>query len=315
MVLELLAAGEKVVVLDNLSTGFRASVAEDAKLIIGDIGDQELVENIIRDHAVAAVIHFAGSIIVPESVSNPLKYYHNNTSNSRTLLAACVAGGVKHFIFSSSAAVYGNPETNPVFEDADLSPMSPYGTSKLMTEQMLRDVSAAHDISYAALRYFNVAGADPQGRVGQSTPEATHLIKVACQAALGARSHIDVFGTDYPTGDGTCIRDYIHITDLVRAHLLALVHMRKNPGNIVMNCGYGRGFSVLEVIKAVEKAAGHSFDVRMAPRRAGDPAAIVAGAKFVRDELGWKPEHDNLDEIVAHAYAWERGLTKTKSVA
>ncbi len=315
MVLELISAGEEVVVLDNLTTGFRASVAKEAKLVIGDIGDQELVEQIIREHGVEAVIHFAGSIIVPESVTDPLKYYSNNTAKSRDLLAACVACGVKHFIFSSSAAVYGNPETNPVFEDARLEPVSPYGTSKLMTELMLRDVSAAHDISYAALRYFNVAGADPRGRIGQSTPEATHLIKVACQAALGARPFMEVYGTDYPTGDGTCIRDYIHVSDLARAHLLALVHMRENSGNIVMNCGYGRGFSVLEVVKAVEKAAGHGFDVRMAPRRAGDPAAIVAGAGFVRDVLGWKPEHDDLCEIVAHAYAWEHRLVTSKSAA
>jgi UDP-glucose 4-epimerase len=315
MILELLSAGEEVVVLDNLSTGFRSAVASEARLIIGDVGDQDLVEKTLAEHEVDAVIHFAGSIIVPESVTNPLKYYHNNTGNSRTLLAACVARGVKHFIFSSTAAVYGMPEKNPVFEDAPLKPISPYGASKMMTEMMLHDVSAAHDISFSALRYFNVAGADPQGRVGQSTPEATHLIKVACQTALGARPHIDVYGADYPTDDGTCIRDYIHVTDLVRAHLLALVHMRENPGNIIMNCGYGRGFSVLEVIDAVKKAAGHSFDVRMAPRRAGDPAAIVAGARFVRDVLGWKPAHDNLDEIVTHAYAWEKNLINSRPAA
>ena len=315
MVLELLGAGEDVVVLDNLSTGFRAAVAKEARLIIGDIGDSELLERVLTENSVEAVIHFAGSIIVPESVTDPLKYYHNNTSNSRTLLAACVAHGVKHFIFSSTAAVYGMPEKNPVFEEAKLAPISPYGTSKMMTEMMLQDVSAAHDISFSALRYFNVAGADPQGRVGQSTPEATHLIKVACQTALGARPYMEVYGTDYPTDDGTCIRDYIHVTDLVHAHLLALVHMRENAGNMIMNCGYGRGFSVLDVIKAVEKAAGHGFDVRMAPRRAGDPAAIVAGARFVRDVLGWEPSHDDLDEIVAHAYAWEKGLITSRPAA
>ncbi len=315
MVLELIGAGEDVVVLDNLSTGFRRSVAGEAKLIIGDIGDQEHVGQIVREHCVDAVIHFAGSIIVPESVIDPLKYYHNNTCNSRALLAACVAGGIRHFIFSSTAAVYGMPEENPVFEDARLNPMSPYGSSKLMTEMMLHDTSAAHNISFAALRYFNVAGADPEGRIGQSTPNATHLIKVACQAALGERPYMEVYGTDYPTDDGTCIRDYIHVSDLVRAHLLTLLHMRRHSGNIIMNCGYGRGFSVLEVVRAVEKAAGHGFDVRMAQRRPGDPAAIIAGAEIIREVMGWKPEYDDLDEIVSHAYAWERGLIAGKSAA
>lgn len=305
MVLELIDAGENVVVLDNLSTGIRDSVHPDAHLTVGDIGDEALTAHLIKEHDVEAVIHFAGSIIVPESVADPLKYYGNNTANSRALIAACVAGGVKRFIFSSTAAVYGMPDKNPVFEDMPLKPISPYGSSKLMTEIMLRDVAAAHDFSFAALRYFNVAGADPEGRTGQSTPEATHLIKVACQTALGARSHIEVYGTDYPTPDGTCIRDYIHVSDLANAHLLALKHLRKGSEPLFINCGYGQGFSVLEVIRAVEKAAGHSFDVRMSDRRAGDPAAVIAGVKSVHDVLGWQPRLNDLDTIVRHAYDWE----------
>ena len=314
MILELLDAGEEVVVLDNLSTGFREAVAPQATLIIGDVGDGELVERVLRDHGIDAVIHFAGSIIVPESVEKPLKYYGNNTANSRTLIEACVNQQVRHFIFSSTAAVYGMPKKNPVFENEPLNPMSPYGSSKLMTEIMLGDTAAAYPFHFAALRYFNVAGADPQGRVGQSTPNATHLIKVACQAALGQRPYMQVFGTDYDTPDGTCIRDYIHVVDLARAHLLALGHLRGGHGNLIMNCGYGTGFSVLEVVEAVKRAAGHDFDVRMAARRAGDPAAIVAGADQVR-ELGWQPQHDDLDRIVAHAYAWEKTLGETGSPA
>jgi UDP-glucose 4-epimerase len=310
MILELLEAGEEVVVLDNLSTGFREAVAAEATFVIGDVGDGELVERVLRDHGVDAVIHFAGSIIVPESVEKPLKYYANNTANSRTLIEACVNQQVRNFIFSSTAAVYGMPENNPVFENEPLNPMSPYGSSKLMTEIMLGDTAAAHSFNFAALRYFNVAGADPQGRVGQSTPNATHLIKVACQAALGQRPFMQVFGTDYDTPDGTCIRDYIHVVDLARAHLLALGYLRGGNGNLIMNCGYGAGFSVLEVIESVKRAAGHDFDVRMADRRAGDPAAIVAGARQVR-ELGWQPHHDDLDRIVAHAYAWEKKLGET----
>lgn len=305
MVLELIGAGEQVVVLDNLSTGFREAVHQDAHLVIGDIGDEALTVRLIAQHDIEAVIHFAGSIIVPESVTDPLKYYINNTAKSRSLIAACVAGGVKRFIFSSTAAVYGMPEQNPVFEDTPLQPISPYGSSKMMTEIMLRDVAAAHDFTFAALRYFNVAGADPEGRTGQSTPEATHLIKVACQTALGARPHMEVFGTDYPTEDGTCIRDYIHVSDLANAHLLALKQLRRRPEPLILNCGYGKGFSVLEVIKAVEKAAGHAFDVRMSGRRAGDPAAIVAGAKAVHEVLGWQPKLNDLDTIVRHAYDWE----------
>ena len=308
MVLELLAAGEKVVVLDDLSTGARSAVPVGVPLVVGDIGDQPSVEVLLRRHSVNAIIHFAGSIVVPDSVSDPLGYYNNNTVKSRALMAAAVAAGVPHFIFSSTAAVYGIPDANPVTEATQLKPISPYGTSKLMTELMLADVGRAHDFRYVALRYFNVAGADPQGRSGQSTPRATHLIKVACQTALGQHAELKVFGTDYPTADGTCIRDYIHVSDLARAHLSALKHLRLGGGSDVFNCGYGTGYSVLDVIKAVKKASGVEFQVMLAPRRAGDPAALVADANRIREVLGWKPELADLDTIVAHAYAWESRL-------
>ena len=308
MVYALTDRGEDVVVLDNLSTGFAWAVSPRAKLIEGDIGDAELVARLIREHDVRAIIHFAGSIIVPESVENPLKYYDNNTGRTRVLLRQAVKGGVKHFIFSSTAAVYGIPEKNPAFEDTPTAPINPYGRSKLMTEWMLEDTAKAHDMSYVALRYFNVAGADPQGRTGQSTPEATHLIKVACQTALGQREEMAVFGTDYPTPDGTCIRDYIHVSDLIAAHVDALDHLRGGGASGVFNCGYGHGYSVLEVIDTVREVAGHDFKVKMAPRRAGDPPALVAGADKVRASFGWRPRHDDLKEIVASAYAWERHL-------
>jgi len=308
MVYALTDRGEDVVVLDNLSTGFDWAVSPKAKLVVGDIGDMDLVSRLIREHGIDAIINFAGSIIVPESVENPLKYYHNNTANTRNLIECAVRGDVPHFIFSSTAAVYGIPERNPAFEDTRLDPINPYGRSKLMTEWMLEDVSRAHPLNYVALRYFNVAGADPQGRTGQSTPEATHLIKVACQTALGQREKMSVFGTDYDTPDGTCIRDYIHVTDLIAAHVDALDYLREGGESAVFNCGYGRGFSVLQVIDAVKKVAGHDFPVEMAGRRAGDPPALVAGADKVRRVLGWKPEHDDLNEIVASAYAWERHL-------
>lgn len=307
-VIDLLGAGEEVVILDNLSTGFDWAVQDTATLHTGDIADTDLLDGILRDHAVEAVIHFAGSIVVPESVSDPLKYYLNNTAKSRTLIERCVANGVRHFIFSSTAAVYGMLDISPVTEDAALKPMSPYGRSKLMTEWMLQDVAAAHDMTYAALRYFNVAGADPKGRVGQSTANATHLIKVACQTALGQRSHIEVFGDDYPTPDGTCIRDYIHVSDLAAAHTAALHYLRKGGDSLVANCGYGHGFSVRDVLGAVERAAGHSFEVRQAPRRPGDPASIVSDPSLIKRTLGWQPAHDELDKIVAHALAWEKRL-------
>jgi UDP-glucose 4-epimerase len=308
MVLELLDVGENVVVIDNLSTGFAWAVAREAKLIVGDVGDQELVRTIICQHHVDAIIHFAGSIVVPESISDPLGYYHNNTVKSRALMEVAVATGVRNFIFSSTAAVYGTPKQNPVREDAELKPMSPYGSSKLMTEIMLGDAARAHDFHYVALRYFNVAGADPKGRSGQSTPRATHLIKVASETALGKRRHIEVFGTDYPTPDGTCIRDFIQVTDLARAHLVALEHLRAGGRSGVFNCGYSQGHSVLEVIDAVKRVSGRDFEVRLSPRRPGDPAAIVADSTEIRTSLKWLPEHDDLDRIVAQALRWEEHL-------
>jgi UDP-glucose 4-epimerase len=315
MVLELLDAAEKVVVIDNLSTGFRWAVPPQAKLVVGDIGDSDLVMRTIRAHDVSAIIHFAGSIVVPESVADPLGYYLNNTVKSRSLIADAVASGVKNFIFSSTAAVYGNPKQNPVAEDATPAPMSPYGSSKLMTETMLADTSRAHDFRYVALRYFNVAGADPKGRSGQSTPRATHLIKVACETALGKRPGMEVFGTDYPTHDGTCVRDYIHVKDLARAHMSALAHLRKGGQSDIFNCGYSQGFSVHEVIAAVKRASGNDFQVTLSPRRPGDPAAIVAASQKIRTELGWVPEHDSLDEIVTQALAWERRVDGLKAAS
>ncbi|OYW56493.1 MAG: UDP-glucose 4-epimerase GalE [Hyphomicrobium sp. 32-62-53] len=312
MVLALLDAGERVVVLDNLSTGFRWAVPPAATLVVGDVGDQDLVRTVIRKYGVKAIVHFAGSIVVPESVADPLGYYNNNTVKSRALMEAAVATGIRHFIFSSTAAVYGNPLENPVSETATPAPMSPYGWSKLMTEVMLADAARAHDFRYVALRYFNVAGADPKGRSGQSTPRATHLIKVACETALGQRAHMDVFGTDYPTHDGTCVRDYIHVSDLIRAHVAALDYLRSGGKSDVFNCGYSKGFSVLEVIDAVKRVSGVNFDVRLSPRRAGDPAAIVAGSQKIRDALGWEPRNDELDEIVGHALAWEDQLARFK---
>ena len=315
MVHELVDRGEAVTVLDNLSTGFRSAVAPGARLVVGDVGDQALVKTLIRKHDIRAIIHFAGSIVVPDSMVDPLAYYNNNTVKSRALIEAAVSSGVEHFIFSSTAAVYGTPEVSPVPESASLRPISPYGASKLMTELMLADTARAHDLRYVALRYFNVAGADPKGRTGQSTPRATHLIKTACQAALGDRTHLDVFGTDYPTADGTCVRDYIHVRDLVRAHVAALEYLFDGGKSDVFNCGYGRGCSVLEVIETVKRASGVDFPVRMAPRRAGDPAELVAGAERIREVLGWQPEHDDLDKIVAHALAWEGRLVAQKQVA
>ena len=313
MVLALTDAGEDVVVLDNLTTGFAWAIAPQAKLVKGDIADEALVAKIIADHKVEAIVHFAGSIVVPDSVTDPLGYYLNNTVKSRSLMHSAVKAGVKTFIFSSTAAVYGNPLTMPVFETETPMPISPYGTSKLMTELMLRDSHFAYGLNYIALRYFNVAGADPNGRSGQSTPQATHLIKVACQTALGQRKSMDVFGTDYPTPDGTCLRDYIHVSDLIAAHMDALRHLRKGGESGIFNCGYGQGYSVLEVIKAVEKAFGGPVNHRLAPRRAGDPAAIVAGADRARSILGWQPKHNDLDFIVQSALAWELHLMRRNS--
>jgi UDP-glucose 4-epimerase len=308
MVHALVDAGERVVVLDNLSTGFDWAVPKAARLILGETGDQALVAALIQEHAVDAVIHFAASIVVPDSVREPLRYYRNNTVNSRALIETAIAGGVEKFIFSSTAAVYGNPAKVPVSEDDPNIPMSPYGSSKLMTEIMLRDAGVAHGLRHVILRYFNVAGADPHGRTGQSTKGATHLIKVAVETALGRREKIDVFGTDYPTPDGTCIRDYIHVSDLVRAHSDALAYLRADGASVTLNCGYGRGFSVLDVIDTVKRSSGTQFEVVFGDRRPGDPPQIVAAADRARAVLGWRPQCDNLPTIVGHALAWERKL-------
>jgi len=312
MVHELVDAGEDVVVVDDLSTGFRRAVPGKARLVVGNAGDEGMVAALMAEHGIDAVIHFAGSIVVPDSVRDPLGYYLNNTVNSRALLAATVRAGVKHFIFSSTAAVYGIPAASPVYENAPLAPISPYGSSKMMTETMMRDTAVAHDLSFVALRYFNVAGADPEGRTGQSTPQATHLIKVAAQAALGERSHLDIFGTDYDTPDGTCIRDYIHVTDLCRAHSAALAHLRSGGKSLTLNCGYGRGYSVREVVASVKRVSGVDFPVRETDRRAGDPPELVAGTSRILETLDWQPQLDDLDTIVAHALAWERKL-KTRA--
>jgi UDP-glucose 4-epimerase len=310
-VLALRDAGWPVVVIDNLSTGFRWAVAEDAVFVEGDIADQALVMRLIAEHGIGAVMHFAGSIVVPESVADPLGYYENNTVKSRALIASAVKGGVGRFIFSSTAATYGIPERVPVAEDAPTRPINPYGWSKLMTEQMLRDASAAHPIDHVALRYFNVAGADPHGRAGQSTAGATHLIKVAVEAAIGRRGHVDIYGTDYDTPDGTGVRDYIHVSDLAAAHVLALEALVAQPGRShVMNCGYGRGFSVLEVLDAVDRVTNVTIERRLKPRRAGDPPALVADNARILATLPWRPARDDLDMIVADALAWERRLAE-----
>ncbi|MCC0006250.1 MAG: UDP-glucose 4-epimerase GalE [Methylobacteriaceae bacterium] len=312
MALELLDAGEKVVVLDNLSTGFRWAVPDKATLIVGDFGDEDLVTETLARYDVEEIIHFAAKIVVPESVSDPLGYYLNNTAKARGLLECAVDAGVKHFIFSSTAAVYGDPEQNPVTEDERLKPISPYGRSKLMVEWMLEDTARATPLSYVALRYFNVAGADPKGRSGQSTPNATHLIKVAVQTALGMRKGMEVYGVDYATPDGSCLRDYIQVTDLARAHLDALRHLRGGGDSLVCNVGYQRGYSVLEVIDVVKKVSGADFPVKIVGRRPGDPAAIVASNARIRTRLGWTPQHDNLEEIVRQALDWERRLHNMK---
>jgi UDP-glucose 4-epimerase len=304
----LVDAGERVVVIDNLSTGFAAALPRPMKPVVGDVGDMKLIGSLIKEHGIESIIHFAGSIIVPESVSDPLKYYRNNTANSRNLIEAAVDGGVKHFIFSSTAAVYGDPVKVPLAEEDLTIPLSPYGWSKLMTEVMLRDTGAAHPLRHVALRYFNVAGADPKLRTGLSSPGATHLIKVAVEAALNRRPRIDVYGTDYPTPDGTCIRDYIHVSDLARAHLAALDYLREGGTSATLNCGYGRGYSVREVLAAVRRVHGQDFPIAFAGRRPGDTVVSVAAADRIRKTLRWKPELDDLDTIVRHALAWERHL-------
>jgi UDP-glucose 4-epimerase len=313
MVYELVAAGEGVVVLDNLSTGFDWAVVKDVPLINGDTGDQKLVGQIIREYKIESIIHFAASIVVPDSVADPLGYYKNNTANSRALIEAAIRHGVRHFIFSSTAAVYGNPAQVPITEETLAAPISPYGWSKLMTEIMLRDAATAHDLHYCILRYFNVAGADSKCRTGQSTKNATHLIKVAAEAALELRSKVDIYGCDYPTPDGTCIRDYIHVSDLVRAHSDALHYLRASSASVTLNCGYGHGFSVREVIETVKRVSGVDFKVEIAPRRPGDPAQIVAACDRARTLLGWTPQYDDLATIIAHALAWEQRLRKARA--
>lgn len=308
-VLALLDQGWPVVVLDNLVTGFDWAVPKAATLVVGDIADSELVSRTLADHRIGAIMHFAGSVVVPESVEDPLKYYDNNTVRSRALIAAAVAAGVPHFIFSSTAATYGIPDTVPVAEDMPKRPINPYGWSKLMTEQMLADATSAHPFNACILRYFNVAGADPQGRSGQSTTGATHLIKVAAEAATGKRGHVAVFGTDFDTPDGTGVRDYIHVSDLAAAHVAALEKLIAEPtSNYVMNCGYGRGFSVLEVLDAVDRITNMRIERRLEPRRAGDPPALVADNNCILATLPWRPQRDDLDMIVADALAWERAL-------
>jgi UDP-glucose 4-epimerase len=313
MVHELVDAGEPVVVLDNLSTGFRFLLPTTVPFVVGSTGDRDLVGKTIQHYGVDSIIHFAASIVVPDSVRDPLAYYANNTMNTCALLQAAIDKGVKQFIFSSTAAVYGNPAGVPVREDAATVPISPYGTSKLMSEIVLHDAGKAYGLRFVVLRYFNVAGADPKGRTGQATPQATHLIKVACEAALGKRAGMAVFGTDYPTPDGTCIRDYIHVSDLVRAHSAALAHLRRGGANATLNCGYGRGASVLEVIDAVRRASGRNFRVEAHARRAGDPVALIANVERIRSTLDWRPQFQNLDTIVSHALSWEKRLLSRRS--
>ena len=308
-VLALLDSGWPVVVIDNLSTGFEWAVPEGVPFARGDIADQDLVGRLIADHGIGAIIHFAGSIIVPESIENPLKYYENNTAKTRSLLESAVRGGVRHFLFSSTAATYGIPERVPIDEQTRTQPINPYGWSKLMTERMLADVALAHPLNFCALRYFNVAGADPKGRSGQSTAGATHLIKVAVQAATGKRDHVSVFGTDYDTPDGTGVRDYIHVSDLADAHVFALEKLIADPGSShILNCGYGHGFSVLEVLDAVDRVTNLRIERRLEPRRAGDPDSLVADNKAILATLPWRPRHDDLESIVRHALAWEHKL-------
>ena len=306
---QLVARGEQVIVLDNLSTGFRQSVG-GVRLVEGDVGDRKLVEALLREHGIQTVVHFAAHTIVPESVSDPLKYYGNNTCQTRSLLASCAAAGVKHFVFSSTAAVYGIPASGLAAEDSPLAPINPYGTSKLMSEWMLRDLGAATDLRYVVLRYFNVAGSDPQGRIGQSTRKATLLVKVACEASVGRRENVSIFGTDYPTPDGTGVRDYIHVVDLANAHLLAVDYLKQGGASETLNCGYGHGYSVREVLRSVEKISGKPLNIVEQPRRAGDPPSLVAASGRVRSVLGWQPGLDDLDGIVASSLNWERKLLR-----
>src|SRR6478752_8085288 len=312
MVRALVEAGEKVVVIDNLSTGFSAFLPEGVPLFIGDAADENLVEGVIAAHGVESVIHFAGSVVVPESMRDPLAYYRNNTMTTRSLLNAAVKSGVNRFVFSSTAAVYGNPDQVPVPENAPTRPLSPYGSSKLMTEIMLHDTAGAHDMSYVVLRYFNVAGADPFGRVGLATVGATHLLKIAVEAATGQRAKVDVFGTDYPTRDGSCIRDFIHVSDLAQAHRAALSYLRGGGSSVTLNCGYGRGYSVLETLEAVRRVSSSNFAVQYAPRRPGDIMTMIADTSRIRSALDWTPQFDDIDTIATHALAWEEKLFRER---
>lgn len=312
-VLALVDAGWNVAVIDDLSTGFRFAIPDGVPLYEGDIADAELLARIVAEQGTKAIMHFAGSIIVPESVENPLKYYDNNTAKSRTLIENALQQGIDHILFSSTATVYGEPEVKPLTEEDPLTPVNPYGMSKLMTERILSDVSKAHPINHCVLRYFNVCGADPQGRSGQSTEGATHLIKVAVEAVLGKRDHVAVFGDDYPTPDGTGLRDYIHVSDLASAHVLALEALIAEPDrSLTMNVGYGRGFSVLEVLDAVDRVAQTKIERRRLPRRAGDVPALVSDPSRVRATIPWRPKYDNLDTIIEHALAWERKLSQLR---
>jgi UDP-glucose 4-epimerase len=312
MVHALVEAGESVVVVDNLSTGFAAFLPRGIPLVVGDAGDESLVEGVIAQHGVSSIIHFAGSVVVPDSMRDPLGYYRNNTMTTRSLLNAAVKKGVSRFIFSSTAAVYGNPDQMPVREDAPTRPLSPYGSSKLMTEIMLHDVASAHGMTYVVLRYFNVAGADPFARMGLATLGATHLLKIAVEAATGQRAKIDVYGTDYPTPDGSCIRDFIHVADLAQAHRAALSYLRDGGASATLNCGYGRGYSVLETIEAVRRVSGRNFAVKYAPRRPGDIMTMVADTSRMRATLDWTPQYDDLETIAAHALAWEEKLFRER---
>ncbi len=312
MVHALVEAGESVVVIDDLSTGFSNFLPESVPLFIGDAGNENLVENVIASHEIQSIIHFAGSVVVPDSMRDPLGYYRNNTMTTRSLLKAAVKCNVKHFIFSSTAAVYGNPDQVPVPEHAPTRPLSPYGSSKLMTEIMLHDVASAHGMNYVVLRYFNVAGADPKARIGLATEGATHLMKIAVEAATGQRAKMDVFGTDYPTPDGSCIRDFIHVSDLAQAHRAALSYLGGGGASITLNCGYGRGYSVLETIEAVRRVSGRNFAVRYAARRPGDIMTMVADTARIRSTLEWTPQFDDLETIAAHALAWEQKLFRER---
>ncbi|OAF01294.1 UDP-glucose 4-epimerase GalE [Bradyrhizobium centrolobii] len=311
-VLALAEAGEDVVVIDDLSTGFSAYLPEGVPLFIGDAGDENLLEGVIAQHNIESIIHFAGSVVVPDSMRDPLGYYRNNFTTARNLLNVAVKRGISRFIFSSTAAVYGNPDQVPVPEHAPTRPLSPYGSSKLMTEIMLHDVASAYGMQYVVLRYFNVAGADPLARIGLATVGATHLLKIAVEAATGQRAKIDVFGTDYPTQDGSCIRDFIHVTDLSQAHRSALSYLRRGGASTTLNCGYGRGYSVLETIDAVRRVSGRSFAVQYAPRRPGDIMTMVADTNRIRSLLDWKPQYDDLETIAAHALAWEEKLFRER---